>query len=316
MAQQQPIAQGAGDPRRGRNFSEGFNSLFNMMPNAGMVQFFMFLAQIIISPFAIVTETIVRKNMGERFFTFPNFIIGSWIVATFGLADVFSSGGAILLFFGWAYWILGLYHLLDQWWRTRTGNSTHSLMEGISRLEPISVLLLGFFNKLAEWSLRFLFTVFFRLSEEEKVEFEQLFPVFIDRHHFTLIITEPLFFITIGLISFTVSPALGSLLLVSTGASVFGSFITRQMRRHRLLNIRDSMIEAEFMRGGMSKDYKKMHVPETMRQTINDYAKEAAEDPEVMEQIKRTSPSIADAMAALNPKLQDIGKEEVELDKE
>jgi hypothetical protein len=269
-------------------------------------------------PASVTVEVFLRKNMGQRFFNGINFYAGMTvfavfafifnIVASFGTAfsqEPSVSGLIFLIWFG--YVIMGIYHFIYQWWRDESGKPVHSLFMGYPRLEPLSKIIMGIANKLLTIPVGMLA----KLMPEEEREKITNEPVLTDSVAFTYRVVEPLVLVilsTIMMVSF--SGIVGLWLLVAAIALTYQVNVTLEMERHNALDIRDQALEALEMKLALRGESEFMRIPDTTRIALQNVADKVEQSDLTMENIKTFNPSIAEAVAALNPKLQNLGKED------
>lgn len=288
------------DPRQERRLTAGLEGFFGIQGNASLS----LILLTFLGPFVATLEVFSRKKMGERYFTRMNFIAGWFVLAIASTIGGFTEDAFLGAVFT-AYFVMGFYHFFVQWWQNKTRNWMHSMYGGDTRLEWLGTLLIGGINALLAIPVKLFGKA---LPEAEQQKLEQALPIFKDVRSLTYSIVEPLFFIVLGIILLTFgSTASGTWMLISAVALWASNALTEELAWHQMLNIRDRRIESEFMRTGMPEDSGKIKFPKKVREAIKEFAEEAAEDPEIFNDIQMASPSIADAMAAINPNL---GKEE------
>jgi len=253
------------------------------------------------------------------------------IVMNFLLSFAFvrSSGGRELLgtsFFLFrlvqiGYVVMGVYHLYSQWIKERLGKPIHSHESGESYLSPFAGGAMRIANLLLVIPFRIMSLT---LPKEERERFSETLPVFTDERRFTFGILEyvalNIMILLLGLIAYLYNLVTGGtidgFLLVYFWLSISGfpllifNWSDLDDEWHRILNIRDNIIEGRFKRSGYSEDFDRLRMPSGMKDTLEYYAEEAAKDPEFLEIINQNSPSIADAMAAINPDLAKDDKTE------
>jgi Leu/Phe-tRNA-protein transferase len=81
------------------------------------------------------------------------------------------------------------------------------------------------------------------------------------------------------------------------------------MERHNALDMRDQALEAMEMKLALKGESEFMRIPDTTKVALQSIADKVEQSELTMENIKTFNPSIAEAVAALNPKLQNLGKE-------
>ena len=268
-------------------------------------------------PVSVTVEVFLRKNMGQRFFNGINFYAGMTAFATFAflfnimasLGTVFSkeSGASGLIFLIWfLYVIMGIYHFVYQWWRDESGKPVHSLFMGYPRLEPLSRIIMSIVNKLLAIPVGML-AKFMPEDERQRIVGQ---PILTDSVSFTYRVVEPLVLLTLSVIMMiSFSGLVGFWLLVATIAITYQVNVTLEMERHNALDMRDQALEAMEMKLALKGESEFMRIPDTTKTALQSIADKVEQSELTMENIKTFNPSIAEAVAALNPKLQNLGKE-------
>ena len=294
-----------------RNLIAGFD-YYNV--GNGMLTFGLMICM----PASVTVEVFLRKNMGQRFFNGINFYAGMTVFAMFSIifnmvsafGNAFNKEGSAsaLIFLIWLlYLIMAIYHFLYQWWRDETGKPVHSLFMGYPRLEPLSRLIMNIANKLLSIPLGMLAKL---MPEEERQKMTGE-PVLTDSVSFTYRVVEPLVLMTLSVImTIHFSGIVGLWLLVSTIALTYQVNVTLEMERHEILDIRDQALEAMEMKAALKGESEFMRIPDTTKTALQSIADKVEQSDLTLENIKTFNPSIAEAIAALNPKLQNLGKKE------
>ncbi len=294
-----------------RNLIAGFD-YYNI--GSGVMAFGMMVCM----PASVTVEVFLRKNMGQRFFNGVNFYAGMTVFAIFSFffnvvaafGTVFSKDGGVsgLIFFIWfLYVIMGIYHFLYQWWRDETGKPTHSLFMGYPRLEPLSRIIMSMANKLLSIPVGMLAKL---MPEEERQKMIDE-PVLTDSVSFTYRVVEPLVLATLSVIMMIhFSGIVGLWLLVAGIALSYQVNMTLEMERHNALDIRDQALEAVEMKAALRGESDFMRIPDTTKVALQGIADKVEQSDLTLENIRTFNPSIAEAVAALNPKLQNLGKKE------
>ena len=315
--------------QKDRNLLEGWKQQYVMF---GVIRDFLLA---IMRPFSVTLEVFLRKNMGQRYFNFGHFVKGlillqlllllsqllMQLLLTFPLmtkqiGKLINSDFMLFRFVQVGYVVLGLYHLYVQWRQENTGNPIHSFESGEAVLEPFAKPFMRLVNILLIIPIKIMSLT---LPATDRERLSDILPVFDDKRQFTLEILE---FIALNVVVFLLL-VVGYLFSDSkTGVTYLSGiplvfiwlnlafipfFVNNLMALdeewHRILNIRDNIIENQFMKSGLSDDFEKLHVPSGIRETLEYFVEESEDDPELLAHIHQNSPSIADAMAAINPDL-------------
>ena len=289
-----------------------------MTVTGGVIAFFMLILNI----FTVTVEVFLRKDMGQRYFNPVNFYAGMMVFAFFAffvnaLSSFGSSFGRSTSGSGWSsfifliwfvYVIIGIYHFIRQWWRDAVNNPVHSLSAGDPHLEPLGRLIM----KLANVALAIPVRIFAQtLQKEGREQLPALLPVLQDSRDFTYRVAEPILVLIAGiLVSSFGSGLVGTWLTLSAIALVFSANVAAEAERHRILDMQDRQLEAASMKAAMQGESKFMYVKESTKRTFRNMAERIEEAPEVMKNIETSNPTIAEALAAVNPKLRSIGGKE------
>lgn len=293
---------------------------------------YMDIGYFILGWFTVTIEVFLRHDFGERYYNKLNFlagflVLGFWALIIGGISSLIGQaaiplpgprgeavGGAVgslggfsfgIFFFWLGYVVLGILHFIRIWWRNRTNQPIHSLDPGKSRLEWLGKLLIGTANLVASIPVK----LFARtLSDADKEKLTSILPIVQDSRAFTERFLEPILVWLLGFI------------LTSSGAGVLGLWLVfgavalsvytnyrYEAERHQFLDLRDQMLEAKYLPQAMAGLSDTIRIPQGIRETVMQTAEQMQTTaPEIMEEIEVQNPSLADAMAALNPKLRNI----------
>jgi hypothetical protein len=231
------------------------------------VNFIMFL----LGWFTIPAEVLLRRDFGQRWFTTVNFYAGLFIFVILATlqyiaAALWGADGLLhriqqflspfrtieepsfeerimdrsMIFFLLAYVLMGSYHLFRIWWRNRTNTALHSFDDGTSRVEPLAGYMMRLLN-----TLTVPFVLLYRrlLPRIERVAAST--PKLIhDRRAFTNTVFEPFL---LFLLSFWVSGMASIWLFISAVALAIHANWKETAKLNKMLDFRDSMIEAKAM---------------------------------------------------------------------
>lgn len=290
---------------------------------------FMDFGYFILGWFTVTIEVFLRRDFGERYFNKMNFlagffILGFWAIIVGGISAAFSKisltgragmygdsasalGGfsSAMLLMWLAYILLGAFHFTRIWWRNRTNNPLHSLDPGRSNVLWLGQLLIGVVNVIAAIPVK-LFAL--TLSEEDKGKLNHLLPMITDSQAFTERFLEPVLVWFLGFIFMSMGAGVLGLWLVfcAVALSVYTNY-RYEAERHQFLDIRDQILEAQYMPEALAGVSDTIRLPNAIKETVRQTAEQIS--PEVMEQVKVQNPSLAEAMAALNPQLRNIASE-------
>lgn len=297
--------------KKERDLTSGYNALF------GDPRAIQGLIAALLAPFAVTVEVFVRKEMGERYFTYNNFVTGIIVLIIFRVLYFFalSYGPAptgITGFLGrinWFYLIflayigMSAFHFMYQWYLEAIDTPLFSHYMGDSRLFPFGKILLKTVNGLFSIIVG-LFAMF--LSAEEKAKLRGKNVKFSNYRAFTYKFVEPAVIILIGWYAGYVSLLLSFWLMISgLILAVHSTSILRAERDH-FLDMRDGKIFASQMELAMEDKSETLHFSENVKRTYRSMAEEMESQPEEFEEIKKSSPSVADALANLNPNLKNL----------
>lgn len=267
----------------------------------------------------VTVEVFLRRDFGERYFTRLNFTVGFfflglWTLVVGGLASFFSSGFfrpssmpqqpsngsySVMFLFFIGYILLGSVHFIAIWWRNRTDQPLHSLDSGKSWLLPLGKLMMGLVNIVA-WLPIKIFS--FSLSGEDKKRLQKLLPLVPDSRTFTERFLEPAVVLFVSALSAMSGLGVIAAWLFMTAILLAARTNYRhETDRHQFLQLRDQILEAKYLPEAMAGASDVIRIPKTVRDTVIRTANQIKEDaPEMMEEIKESHPSLADALAAIN----------------
>lgn len=293
---------------KGRNLLAGL-SFYDT--SSGMISFLM----MILSLFTVTAEVFIRKNMGQRYFNIVNFWAGFIVFSTFGVlinafaglrkGAVFNSGissqqssySTLILIIWFLYVAFGLAHLFHQWYKEESGKPIHSLHSGDSRLEPLGKLLIKLANRLLAIPVYFFSKM---LPERESEMLPKVLPVFKDVTSFTTRFVEPMFFYVLSVFVMNFSGVVGYWLLFTSMSLLFYCNMRDEFMKHKVLDIRDQMLEAAEVKAAMAGQSDFMRMPHSTKRVLENMAGKVENTPTLKENIKMFNPSIAEAMEAIN----------------
>jgi len=207
------------------------------------------LTDFVVSGVATSFEVLVRRDFGQRYFTFPKFVIGLIILLVFTLISsapldfsfIYRSVGLKNLFYvelpnfsvyffasiSLTYFFLGLTELRQHFTKEREGELWHSYFTGFSR---------------------------FRFIEDisEFMNLKQVFGQHIIANHVVQIYLEPLFFLSLGLVFIIFFPIFGLWCMLGSMALFLHGQILFARLKNEMLDQQDSRIESKFMRASLS----------------------------------------------------------------
>lgn len=164
--------------------------------------------------FTIGIYAFFRRNFGERYFTFSNFMVGLIVYfLTASLASTLSSSPWLNRItepgvepIGWAavtpwillslYIVISMYHFWKIWVNGQIGEPEFSRYDGHSRLEPLGRLILNVINPIVREAVKFV--SIFTLNSENRLKLSEsleILPVFYDVEVFTKRWVEPFCFL-------------------------------------------------------------------------------------------------------------------------
>jgi hypothetical protein len=227
---------------------------------------------LILGWFTIPAEVLLRRDFGQRWFTVINFYAGLFLMLIFSLLQFAfnrvwdaiqglitsvataispsyeppesSTDGATdwsMFFLLVVYVLLGGYHLFKIWWRKKTNTALHSFDDGTSRLEPLGRLLLRPVNTVSIPML----SLSMRLIPKKQRVVNTAPTLIEDATVFTDTILEPVAFLFLawrlhGMASLW-------LFLTAIAVAIHANW-KETARQSKILDFRDSMIEANVMR--------------------------------------------------------------------
>jgi len=287
----------------------------------------------VLGAFAISAEVFLRRDFGERYFTRTKFIAGLLILLAFKFGSSlaprmpspddyvfdqetgqfalkaaetsFNLNAALTYFILLAYVILGSYHTFRIWWRNGTGRPLHSRDHGLTWLETAAELTLVIPN----FFIGLVMGVYaLTLPEHERPWLMNALPFLRDARGFAEKVVEPLVLLLLGtLLSNLGAPSVATWLFFSALALVLFTTIRHEIERNRMLDMRDQQIEAKDMSSAMHRDTESLRIPYETKKALFEVTNIVdSSSPEAMEEIRRNTPNIAEAMEALNPKLKNM----------
>ncbi len=274
------------------------------------------LAARVMGWFAISAEVFLRRDFGERHFNTSKFIVGLMMLGVFYLSNVLGIGNSLggrteedqqsgissMFVVIILYIILSMYHMVAIWWRNASNRPLFSYDHGLTWLEPVGKVVLMLPNFFISMGVNLYGLT---LPEEQRKLLPDALPLLRDARSFTEKVIEP--FVLLFLSGTALSLGLSSIsmwLFVSAPALMFFTTIRHEMQRNSILDWRDQIIEARNMQEAMTGDTESLRVPYDTKQVISQMAAQMEESPEAMQSIRSSSPTIAAAMEALNPKLK------------
>lgn len=307
---------------KSRNLFGTYEQFAQVNPGLNWVMYFLMW-------FTVPVEVFFRRNLGQRWFTTVNFYIGLLVLAVFAgmqrtgslfgrsqnpfsaypgfgqygeppveetpsfLERLESHSMSVILV---AYVVLSIYHFIIIWWRNRTFTAVHSLSNGDSRFEGIAYFLLRLIN-LAMVPIVAAIVRMLPEHEKQNMVSDELPPAFMDAERFADTIIEPLVLLILGLFA---SGSMSAWLIVSGLAIAVSASFKHTARLNKLLDMRDSSLEAEDAQ--MIKKW--LERPEQVQKPPV-----SSQQIALMEQIKeitQRTPEVATAMENDYPDLMDI----------
>lgn len=269
----------------------------------------------IFSPFAAAVEVFLRKDMGERYFNGTTFIAGLIVIGFFRMLfaltniNISLTGIQIGVNTNVIYWVwlgyiaMSAYHFMYQWYREATNKPLYSYYMGDSRLFFVGKVLLAIFNKLFYLPVK-LFAMTLKAEEREQLiggDFG-----FKDYRLFTYRFVEPVTLLVLGWFSFAISGLLGFWLTISGMILALHTSTVLSRERGQLLDIRDGQIFSSQLQNALNGKSDTLKVSNSFKQIINTMAEQAEDDQAAFEEMKASSPSVAEALANLNPNLKNL----------
>lgn len=290
-----------------RNLLGGFDAWKQIMPQLTFIYF-------IFGWFAVTLEVFLRRDFGERYFNRVNFFAGLIVLLGFNfgqntIGGVWRQGEeptwkeSMMWIFLLAYIGFSIIHLFTIWWRDRAGRPLHSLDSGKSWLEPMAGLILVTCNALATPIIRLLSKALPHAWQQDML---RILPAFRDKRSFAEGVLEPLacfivmFSLFLGKIFVPMMWVFFSLV-----ALFFYTSFRHQAERHKFLDIQDNVIEAQELQSALRGTSQSYRISESVKDSLKHLAEQAESNPEVVKAVE-DSPSILEAMEALNPKLRKI----------
>lgn len=273
------------------------------------------LFAMLFSPFAAAVEVFLRKDMGERYFNGTTFIAGLIVIGffrvLFALTNVSISFAGIqvgvetnVIYLVWlAYIGMSAYHFMYQWYREATHKPLFSQYLGDSRLFFVGKFLLTIFNKLFYFPVK-LFAMTLPIEERQQLVNGDF--GFKDYKGFTYRFVEPFTLLLLGWFSFYISGLLGFWLMISGAILALHSSNVLSRERGQFLDMRDGQIFASQLQKALNGDSDTLRLSDGFKQVMHNMAEQAEDNQAAFEEMKTSSPSIADALANLNPKLKNI----------
>ena len=291
-----------------RDVTGGDQVMAGFIPGLGLVNY-------ILGWFTVPIEVFLRRDFGERYFTKANFFAGLIVLIVFRFA---SSMLSMLNPFSWLsasgtpspeswlgpitkyYFYFSVAHFLRIWWNDIMGNPVHSFSSGRSWLRPIGWLIMKFLNLFLNGAVRLLFKI---MPSAKQERLEGALPVLRDSDVFTERFVEPFLVFILALVASAAGQTSTFFwLLFSVMALNFSTGARHQAQRSYVLDIRDQLIDARIINDALNG----IDSPgsERMEQFIKETAREAERTPEIIQVIKNQNPTLADAIAAMNPRLK------------
>jgi hypothetical protein len=228
---------------------------------------------LILGWFTIPAEVLLRRDFGQRWFTAVNFYAGLFLMLIFSLlqslfnwvwdaaqgfiasiatlfnpsyqqpesslADHVMDRSMTLLLM--AYVLLGGYHLFKIWWRKKTNTALHSFDDGTSRLEPLGRLLIRPVNSLSIPML----ALSMRLIPKKQRVVNTAPTLIEDATVFTDTILEP---VALLFLAWRLHGMASLWLFLTAIAVAIHANWKETARQSKILDFRDSMMEANVMR--------------------------------------------------------------------
>lgn len=295
-----------------RNLLGGFDVWKQIFPALSFIYF-------IFGWFAVTLEVFLRRDFGERYFTRLNFFAGFIVLSGFNMAQsliggFWREGGvatwkeSVMWFVLLAYIALSIYHLFTIWWRDRIGKPLHSLDSGKSWLEPLAGMLLAAVNSM----LTPIFKVLAKtLPSHQQQGVLKVLPVLRDKRSFAENVLEPVACVVVLFLVFISKLAIPTFwLLYAIPALILYTSFRHQAERNSFLDIQDSIIEADQLKTALQGNSETFRLTESVKDSLKQLATQIENKPEAQEMVQTQSPSIFEAMEAINPKLRNITSED------
>ncbi len=243
----------------------GFSKWGHSSRTVGFIMF-------ILGWFTIPVEVFLRRDFGQRWFTIINFYAGLFLlvictvlqylinVLWSGFKDILSKVASAInplysepeptltermmdksmLFILMAYIVISCYHLFKIRWRNRTNTGLHSFDDGTSRLEGLAGYLMQLINTAAVPLMR-LFTLLLPKKQRSSIQLPNLIN---DCSAFANTFVEPFI---LFVLAFFFQGITGLWLLISAIALAIHASWKESAKLNKILDFRDSMIEAQIM---------------------------------------------------------------------
>jgi hypothetical protein len=294
---------------RPRDVTGGDEVLSQLVPGMSLMNY-------ILGWFTVPAEVFLRFNFGERYFTRANFIAGLIVLFIFklfsGLDEAISSlnpfptqgppreNASWMGFIIKWYIRIGIFHFLHIWWNDIRGKVKHSFYSGTPLLRPIGKVVMWLLNL----PLAGLIRVISHIMPGDRNEFlKRSLPVLKGTDTFTERFIEPAFLLVFLLIAWITSQtAVVTWLLFTIMAHSFYTGMRHQAERSFILDLRDQMLEAKYMRQAMSGE--SSEGGERYKRIVREAVHEVEKSPEVLKIVEQRFPNLADAMEKLSPKLR------------
>ncbi|GAB3939238.1 hypothetical protein [Larkinella terrae] len=295
-----------------RDVTGGDQVLSGIIPGLGLMNY-------ILGWFTVPIEVFLRRDFGERYFTRANFFAGLIVLVIFRFASslvgifnpltwLFGSRGGDdpYVYVSWMgtvieyYFYLSIIHFLRIWWNDITGRPVHSYSSGRSWLRPIGWFLMGILNRFLNAVVRLLFKIIPKTNQDR---LPGALPVLRDVDIFTERFVEPFTVFVFAIMCAQIGQtSMFFWLFFSVMALNFSTGARHQAQRSYVLDIRDQLIDAKIINDAL----RGIDSPgsERMEQFIKETAREAERTPEIIQVIEKTHPTLADAIAAMNPQLK------------
>lgn len=292
-------------------------------------------------------EPFLRRRMGERFFTPFNFVVGFITIGLFGLVlnaflatipaggiggpagsargqmgmaifnvfvDSFRGWSWLMFFIFLAYPVIGAVHLIGIWWRDRVGRDWFSLYCGDPVWLPWADKIIMPF----EWLGRAIITALAGfLPNRTKEEAKHIRPVIREPRVFIEKWVEPLAVYLLGWVAilvFNQGLLAWWLWLCAPALSAHANY-RYFMERMQILDMRDQLLEASFMREAMHgepvAETAGVRVTEATRDLMKGTAERIKDNDKMKEHLQyHMPPNLTAAFEALDPTLRDMMEEE------
>lgn len=285
--------------KRQRNLSQGFSLFY---PTAA-IDIFINLIYLFTGWFAVTIEAFLRYDFGERYYSRSNAMIGLTMLTiltffsdmSYSIVSIHLGDGWFHLLW-WSFVLLSIMHFLKMWLNTQLGTPQHSLYSGRSRLQPAVIWLLRFLNPLLNNLAMLLGRIVLRGNQYDRfVKSLTLSPMIPDAEAFTKRMMEPLIVLCIAW--YLTSGTLFFWLLICAFSLAMHSNIAYNEQHQQYLDMADGMIEALYQQQDMQQHQSRHHRLTGLTQQLK---QRSQQDPQFLQELKTTSPSIAEAVEALN----------------